>query len=193
MKPQYYTMIGLGVDLVGALLVAVEAIKIENFRSFRDRLLMKAHSYTLSPRIVFMCENGKRKIVNPEEERPAESYPGVFQALHYVAGLIVLFMANGLLDGLLVTAYRDAVAWVFNLNWYFLIPIVLVSIPLLVFGVFWNLGEVAHIAITGTLVRTMKAIDFIEANTPSGTVGILGFALLAIGFSLQFIGTFLSL
>ena len=61
------------------------------------------------------------------------------------------------------------------------------------FGVFWGLGEVVHVLLTGAIVRTMKAIDLIEAKTPSGTVGILGFVLLGVGFSLQFVGTYLSI
>lgn len=65
MAPQHFSMIGLALDVIGALLVAVEAIKIENFRALRDRVLKKVHSYTLSPRIVFVDENGESRLENP--------------------------------------------------------------------------------------------------------------------------------
>lgn len=193
MAPQHFSMIGLILDVVGALLVAVEAIKIENFRAFRDRILKKAHSFTLSPRIVFVDKNGKREIVSPDEDRPAESFPGLFMALHFVAGFVVVIIANGALDGLLYAYFLKAVGWFLDLRWYWQVPVLLLTSTYGVFVVFWGLGEVVHVTLSSALNHSMKAIDLIEANTPSGTVGILGFLLLALGFLFQFIGTYLSL
>jgi hypothetical protein len=193
MKFQYFTMIGLAFDLVGALLVAVEAIGIGNFRKLRDQFLKTAHSYTLSPRIVIVDENGQSVTENPKEERSAESFPGVFQALHYVTGFLVLILANSLLDGWIVTAYGDAVDWILGLSLYLQIPVVLFFLLLLVFFVFWGLGKIVHRLLWGALLCTMKVIDFIDAKTRAGTIGILGFLLLAVGFSLLFIGSYLSI
>ena len=47
MQGYQYSMLGLSFDIVGAFLVAVEAIKLENVRAFRDRVLRKCKS-TLS-------------------------------------------------------------------------------------------------------------------------------------------------
>ncbi len=193
MVPQHFSMIGLVLDVVGALLVAVEAIKIENFRAFRDRILKKMHSYTLSPRIVFVDKNGNRGIVNPDEVRPAESFAGLFMALHFVAGFLVVVAANSVLDGLLYAYFLNAVGWFLDLRWYWQVPVLLFTSTFGVSLVFWGLGEVVHVTLSSALTHSMKAIDLIEANTPTGTVGILGFVLLALGFLFQFIGTYLSL
>lgn len=193
MAPQHFTMIGLGFDIVGALLVAVEAIKIENFRALRDRIIKKAHGYTLSPRVVFVDEAGPRRIENPQESRPSESFPGVFMALHYVAGFIFLLLLNELLDGLIYTTYLKTVDWLLGLRWFWQVPVLLFAGTFGVFFVFWGLGEVAHMILSSALICAMKAIDFIEERTPTGTVGILGFLLLAVGFLFQLVGTYLSL
>ena len=65
---------------------------------------------------------------------------------------------------------------------------IIIGVPLL--GV---IGSGVFSAFSVALNRAMKAIDFIEAKTPTGTIGILGFSLLALGFLFQFIATYLTL
>lgn len=114
-------------------------------------------------------------------------------ALHYVAGFVVVFIFNSLLDGLIYEYYLEAVGWFLDLRWYWQVPVFLFTTTFGVFFVFWGLGEVVHVSLSSALSGSMRAIDFIESNTPSGTVGIIGFLLLAVGFLFQFIGTYMSL
>ena len=94
MSLHHYTMIGLAIDVFGAFFVSVEAIKLENFRNFREIILKKVHLYTQSPRIVFVDEDGKKLSKLEGDPLPSERIPGLFMALHNIAGFIVLIVLN---------------------------------------------------------------------------------------------------
>ena len=55
--------------------------------------------------------------------------------------------------------------------------------PLLLAGMV--LGEASHLTIDWLLKGTLRALRFIDARTPDGTIGILGFALVLLGTLLQ--------
>ncbi len=52
------------------------------------------------------------------------------------------------------------------------------------------LGELVHMSVTQAVRLPVKAVDFIDARTPDGTAGILGFVLLLIGFAFQMYGAY---
>jgi len=54
----------------------------------------------------------------------------------------------------------------------------------------WMLGELVHMSVTQAVRLPVKAVDFIDARTPDGTAGILGFVLLLIGFAFQMYGAY---
>src|SRR5258708_7724716 len=90
MKAYQYSMIGLALDIIGAFLVSVEAIKLENLRLFRDALA-KLETYTLSPKIYFVSD--KPRAVR-EKPLPATRYLGLFMGLHNLAGLLLVIAVN---------------------------------------------------------------------------------------------------
>lgn len=72
-------------------------------------------------------------------------------ALHYVAGFVVVFIFNSLLDGLIYEYYLEAVGWFLDLRWYWQVPVFLFTTTFGVFFVFWGLGGRPCIPIFCTL------------------------------------------
>jgi len=184
-----YSMLGLSFDIVGAFLVAVEAIKLENVRAFRDRVLKKMQEYTLSPRITVVNTGESLALVKPSV--PADRYPGFFMGLHYLAGFILVEVANELVGGQINRVLLHGALWALERPWYVAI------VATLGFGLFgiilglWMLGEFVHVALTKSMHACIMALDFIDSRTPDGTVGVLGYLALLIGFLLQMYGSYL--
>lgn len=190
MEAYHFTMLGLGLDIIGAFLVAVEAIKLENLRTLRERVFRNAYRYTLSPRIRFV---DSRTIPGAGEdiEIPSERYAGLFMGLHYVAGLLVLILANSLLNGRLAAWLIQAGVWLWERPLYLGLPILVLALLLGTLVGLWGLGELVHMLITGATKLPIRILEFVEARTPDGTVGVLGFLFLVTGFGLQFYGTYI--
>ena len=190
MEGYQFSMLGLGFDIVGAFLVAVEAIKLENLRALRDRVLKRMHEYTLSPRITFVDDAGQPLgLVQPSV--PADRYPTFFMGLHYLAGLGLVAAANELLSGSVYRLLLRGGLWALERPWYVTIA---AALGFVLFGIvagLWMLGELVHVAITRSVQASIKALDFIDSRTPDGTVGVLGFLALLIGFLLQMYGSYL--
>lgn len=53
------------------------------------------------------------------------------------------------------------------------------------------IGELVHISITKTVGMASSLIDLLDRKTPDGTVGLLGFTILAFGFISQILATYL--
>jgi hypothetical protein len=190
-QPYHFSMLGLGLDIVGAFLVAVEAIKLENLRVLRDRVLRHLHALTLSPRLIVVDDAGQ-PIGPVPPPVPADRYPRLFMVLHNVAGLLVVVALNELLDGRVYRFLRAVAAWAWDQAWYLGGPLLVL---LLVSGLgpgLWLVGEFVHIGATKAVQIPIRLLDFIDSRTPDGTVGVLGFILLFAGFVLQMYGSYLS-
>lgn len=177
-------MLGLLFDIFGAFLLSVEAIKIENLRKFRDRFLVPMHRHTISPRITF--DEGV------EDTNIWSRHLGIFMGLHWIAGLAVFVAANRLTSGWLINELAKLALWFFSFSgWMFVFVFILAaySFVLLLLGV-WMLGEVVHIAVTFSTRCLVLFVEWLDRRTPSGGVGLIGFALLFTGFILQMYGTF---
>ena len=203
MTPQHLTMIGLTLDIVGGFLVAVEAIKIENLRALRDRVLKRTNSYILGPQILTqgvltfygnrIARDNKCHSENSQKKEPEESLPAMgclpLLTLHVVVGFMVLLLLNKLMGGIIYTKCLSAVS---ELNWLLraalLLLVIIIGVPLS-----GSIGSGVFSAFSVALRSTMKALDFIEAETPTGTIGIIGFLLLALGFLFQFVATYLTI
>lgn len=183
MEPYHLNMLGLSLDIIGAFLVAVEAIKLKNLRTLREKVLEPAHKATLSPRIEITDD----KMITHASKR----YLFVFTLLHYMAGVLLLLAANALLAGHLMSWLRASVLWLMERPWYVIAVLALLFIVYGgVFGL-WILGELVHITITQITKFLLRLLEFIERRAPDGTVGILGFLFLLVGFSLQIVGAYI--
>ena len=144
---------------------------------------MPLHKATLSPEIEWV---GDEFITHC-----SRAFLFFFTALHYLAGIMLLVAANWALNGKLVQWGSLGIQWLFSKQWYWIV------LGLLVVGVYgiaaglWMLGELVHMTITHSTRLLVSLVELIEARTPDGTVGILGFLLLLAGFILQMIGTYI--
>jgi hypothetical protein len=190
-------MIGLLVDIAGGFLVAVEAIKIENLRVLRDRFLKRTNSYILGPRIapqqIMDDLNSGCNIESAKRNETNDSLPAMgcltLLSLHVIAGLFPLFLIDKFTNGIVHTICLSEFSKL-NLSLRILIASIAVICGIPLFGA---IGSGIFSSISFGLKSTMKAIDFIEAETPNGTTGIIGFLLLTLGFLLQFLATYLTL
>lgn len=184
MKPYHITMIGLIVDILGAFFVSAEAIKLDNLRTLKNTVLKPMHKATLSPKIEFI---GDHMVI-----QASRKFVFLFTALHYVAGIFLLVAVNLLLDGKLIKWGEMGAMWLFSQQWYWIVLGVIVAVFYGVVGGLWMLGELVHMTITHITRISVKTIEFVEIRTPDGTVGIIGFSLLLVGFIIQMIGTYLA-
>lgn len=181
MMSYYLTMIGLLLDIIGAFFVSVEAIKVKNLKTLREKILGPMHKATLSPKLKFV----DGLMVTHASHR----YVSIFMSLHYLAGALVIVGLNRLLDNKLFEWYIIAVAWTWSKPWYIFIALVAAFVFFGGFMGLWLIGELVHMAITKVTKLIVIFFVFIEDKTPDGTVGIIGFFFLFIGFVLQLWGT----
>lgn len=190
MQAHHFIMLGLVLDIIGAFLVSVEAIRMENIRALRDKVFRKVQQYALSPRIVVVDDKGV-PVAGSTERVPSDSYPGLFMGLHYVAGLLLILLVNDVLEGLVFELLFKLAVLLLDQPWYVVVPI---AIVFLLFGVvagLWLLGELMHELVSRATRFAIQVLDFVDARTPDGTVGVLGFLFLLAGFGLQIYGTYL--
>lgn len=190
-------VIGLVIEIIGAFFLSVEAIKLKNFRSIREKFFKQINHSTASPRIVMVRDDD-----DPEERaqrfRDAEIFnagiwgarhPALFIMLHHIAGAIVLVVVDYFLGWYLLQSASSGFEWALSLDWYFTL---LVLLSALIFGGIvglWMLGEIVHVAITYATSIPIEIVNFIDERTASGVVGMIGFLLLFTGGAIQIIGT----
>jgi len=180
------SIIGLIIDVIGAFLLSVEAIKPHNLRYFCDQVLRRVHHETLSPSILVEGEEPPEDFV----VNWASRHVSLFMALHYLAGALILLLADALSGGWLHRLAASAFILVLTLEWYWVILIGLAATLIGGFAGLWMLGELVHVSLVSFLRRLIAAMEFVQQRYADGTVGIIGFVLLFIGFVLQAIGTY---
>lgn len=167
-------------------MLSVEAIKLHNLRFLCDRVLRRLHHQARSPSIFIEGDEPPQEIVINWASRHA----GLFMALHYLAGALLLALADLLSAGWLHRSAGSLIGPVLSLEWYW---VVLAALAATLFGGvmgLWMLGELVHVGLVSLLKWLIAALEFIQGRCADGTVGIVGFVLLFIGFTLQAIGTY---
>ena len=146
MQAYHVSMLGLVFDIAGSFLVAVEAIKLENLRALRDRILSRLQDYTRSPGITIVDENDQP--IGPIQPAvPADRYPGLFMGLHYVAGLATVLILNQLIGGRIYRLFINGTFWTLEQRWYVAIAITIALVFIGVVAGLWLLGELVHISL----------------------------------------------
>ena len=189
MHSQYISAVGLLMDIAGAFLLAAEAIKIPNLLTLRDKFVSRFSEEIKSPPIYFVDDDGRRRVAAIDRRIFGNRHPMVFTALHYVAGAIVVALSEVLSNGWLSMMTWHLVRAVLLWRWYFSAPVLLISGLYLIVGGLWMLGEGVHVGLLKSVNGAVSVLSYIETNTESGTIGVIGFALLFVGFILQMIGT----
>src|SRR5664280_1694006 len=170
------------------MLLAVEAIHLENLLTLRDEVLPKIRVSFESPLVA-----PAPPAVPSQAERELNRRRGFggrtkcFIAFHYIAGFALV---------LAVDAFRirlgigpSNIAWVALWRWgsgwwQLLVLYALVALTLALYTV----GCWVHRSVERLLSLLVALLVAIERGTPSGATGITGAIALAIGFTLQLVG-----
>jgi hypothetical protein len=111
--------------------------------------------------------------------------------IHYVAGAVLLIVADIAIARLFGL---NLGMWIVQAIWH--LPIVLRVITIILGGLIfvvvglWLLGElVVHGIMQNAVKGIMAILEAIDRSTLKGTTGIIGFALIFLGFLGQLIGT----
>ena len=197
MPPYLWSMLGLSLDICGAFLVAVEAIKLDNFRRLRDQFLPTLTLALESPLLRQPEDTDEAMESDPAYykrnlRRGFGRHDGLFLAAHYAAGIIVVLLVNiGLsavgIDG--VQFLRSTLKLLDHIPLIVRDFILVVVSALMLIGGLWGLGEVVHESSLRALRIIIRALDIIDRRTPDGSIGILGFVLLFVGFLGQMYGS----
>jgi hypothetical protein len=208
MKPSYWAMLGLAFDIVGAFLLAVEAIKVENLQRLRTRFLLPMHIRILPrPFAIDIPEpvDGRDSKAPPEHPMDLERSVVVLKApsnvkrrlfsfvdflLHLLAGFVVLVVIDGFLDGSLLSLWRPAKEWIWGLGSWLFFPTLIVALYFFVM-ILLLLGEIVHMLLIRASKVAIEVITLIERETESGVVGIVGFLLMLVGFLFQMYASYL--
>jgi hypothetical protein len=156
-----WTVLGLAIDMVGALLLSVEAIKLENLRTLRNNLFERM-----------------RKDIR------ADISPVPF------IGAFVLIVGGGLLllGNYRPKKIIDLPAWAEPLALVVVavvvVPVTAIVLVALIFAVSLAISATLTIGLTGGI----WVLDYIDRKTPDGTIGIIGATLLVLGFAFQLAG-----
>lgn len=181
---------GLALDMAGAFLLGVEAIRLDNIQELKVRVLTKLHSHAQSPRLYFEGDEEHNRQVAALGSRLSETWPpGLFMGLHWIAGAIVL----GVLFSewpRLVDLYVGYWVWVVGLRLYFSIPLGAWSAGVSL-GLMWSVGEIVHVFVEKILSGSLWLVDFVLKKTATGTSGVIGIVTLILGFACQALGALL--
>jgi hypothetical protein len=177
---QILTTIGLSFDVVGAILVGVEAVKLENVRRFQQWLDLRGHQAfrLINPEITFVDE-------------PPEHGPVVQNVLDTIPFLAWIAMGCALGGAILVGIYE----LVHHLGAPSIHSAPTWAIVLLSIGAFFGALLLATAVITGgeaLLNLSIGGIEQLDKHTPTGGVGLVGVLFLVVGFALQVAATWVT-
>jgi ribonuclease HI len=158
-----WTIIGLSVDIVGALLLSVEAIKVRNLESAAGRLVRITHRIT----IVHAADR--------EPERVAWLGPAVFWSTLTVTSVLLLTFIGGRLPS--------------ERSWQWVLAVVGLAV-LGVLALFFVAMAAAFLLFALTLLAeaAVRGVAVVDTRTADGTIGIVGAGMMVLGFSMQIIG-----
>ena|SRR4028119_1406677 len=185
--PAYvWSLVGLLLDVIGVLLLSVEAIKLENLRNIRERLLIPLHEWSKPEQVQF---------VGPGDPGYENASTGNWHFLwwfitHAGSGALTLYLI-----GLALSANLPGAIAAIDVSWaglHSLAKVVLVGFSLLItLPALIGVGEGWHYLLIWITGRFIAVANFVDRRTPDGTIGIIGVILAMLGFLLQFVGTWL--
>ena len=177
MKSYIWSMCGLSFDIVGAFFLSVEAIKIDNIRLLRDRYL-PVLSKKLEGPIMVPGEEGSDIAFTIQA---SSVYVHLFDLLHVLVGALIIAGAS-------YPFWSSIVGFFSHVALPFLIlGSIVLAVPLIV--LLWGIGELVHQSLLWLIRSAIALCDQIDKKTPNGTIGIIGFVLVFIGFMGQMLGT----
>src|SRR5438093_307890 len=126
MQPYQWSLIGLVLDIVGVLLLSVEAIKLNNIRKLRTRFLLPFHDWVKPATVEFVDEGagGSRK--------SAPDYGCVWWLFtHGGSGTVTVGFIGFFLHRIFPGAVTTIIVWFAALGTWWKVLCIVVSIMLL--------------------------------------------------------------
>ncbi len=189
MHAYQYTVAGLMLDIIGAFLVSVEAIRLENLRRLRDRFLRPLHSSILPKKLTIVDDETPLYDQQPLPSDEVEFSEGLRRWFlsHTLAGVLGVSLAYLLFGHHAQRVVDFLLLWAASCTALSLIALALPA-ALIAFFLILAVGEAVHYALIHASRLPIAVLDVIDRNTPNGTIGIVGFAFLFFGFLLQMVG-----
>jgi hypothetical protein len=187
MQPYQCSLVGLLLDIVGVLLLSVEAIKLENIRKLRTRFLLPFHDWVKPATIEFVDHSDSN---NPKTA--ARDYGcACWLFTHAGSGAVTVGMLGIVLRHMLPRASVTMLDWFATIRTGWKVAVIAMLVILLP-NVLIYVGEFWHYSVIWLTGGFVAAAQFVDRKTPDGTIGLIGVALALLGFVLQFVGTWLS-
>lgn len=177
MDPALIRLGGSGLEVLGAFLLAVEAIKLHNLRFMREKVL-KVAALKVNPVIRFVdakSDEGKKQA--------GETWINILIAFFMLLGVsitygVLRFLGLGLRD-----AWAAFSGFVPGSLWVDVVAALPAGfVALLVASV---VGSGAYTLVVLLLDAMIAVLDFIERHTATGVVGIVGFLFFLTGAAVK--------
>jgi hypothetical protein len=167
-------------ELLGAFFLAVEAMKLENFRRLRDHILRPFYSF-INPTLTF---DGKPAAAGPPppdwRDRPPDQK--IFNLSFF------LFTAVGATtDCAILIGMCGSLRQFFTLWSRIPGPLWTDTVALLLAAVFASVmtGLIIYTLFVGIVSITIRFLNLIDRYTPTGTIGIIGFLCFLAAFVIR--------
>ena len=185
------TVIGLSLGLIGGLLVAVEAITLEKIRAIRDRVFRPLHEGLIPPQLEWLDDGRYLSHSNSRLSRWLFDPPVRWFVVHLIfaispVALILLLLPSSAMH-FAVAALERYASFFASAGLWLQVLLAIGSLWLGLFAVV-SVGEFVHKALIFFARVPVTALTFIEERAPSGTIGLIGAALLIAGFVFQVAG-----
>lgn len=189
MNAYQYTVAGLILNIIGAFLVSVEAIRLENLRRLRGKFLRPIHSSILPKKITIVDDETPLYVQQSLRNDEIEFSKGLRRWFlsHTFAGVLAVSLVYFLIGHHAQKLVDFLLLWAVSRSALSLIALALPA-ALIAFFLILAVGEAVHYALIHLSLLPIALLDVIDRNTPSGTIGIVGFSLLFFGFLLQIVG-----
>lgn len=164
-------LMGTALEVIGTFFLAMEAIKLPNLRFLRERIF-KVAALKINPMIHFVDKE-------TSETRAAETWFNSLFVVFIALGLSLLYITVRLTGHSLSDLWQRFSSIVPGPQWL----VIVVAVPAAIVTVLVSsfVGTAAYTLIVLVLDGAIATLSFIEKNTASGVIGILGFVTFLIG------------
>lgn len=101
-----------------------------------------------------------------------------------------MIILNFVLHGRLAEWLFFGAEWLLSKEWYWTVLGGIFAVIYIGVAGLWMIGEFVHVGLTKSLRCSVMLLEFIDRHTLDGTIGLVGFSLLFIGFSLQIVAAY---
>ncbi|MGE0448479.1 MAG: hypothetical protein AB7N70_35895 [Dehalococcoidia bacterium] len=165
-------------EILGTFLLAIEAMKLENFRVLRDRFVQPFY-HALNPTIEIVDEP-----VSPRTwKRPLETLEVFFVGILAIGALVVM-LGFAAFDASPARIVQYLAGHVPGPNLLGLVA----AWSILAIGVTLGsalLGGIAYSLVAALALAAVRCLDTIDRHTPTGVIGLLGFVSFLLGAAIK--------